>query len=378
MVKLLELNRCSQYLPIMNRICEEHIIQIDTSHEVDIMDLLKKMTFEIIIDIMFGKNCDKVIRRSNYIDYKTGEKSLLSFKEMYIKTAQNAFACFIDIKGRLLPFLTRNRLIEPFKSITLNAQELYDSISDSLDRIQDEDSIIYKMVHSGEASRDETIMDVLLLIFGSNDTSSTLLHNALLLLHKNPEKLQKLRSELTKSGYDKIEEMNQTEIKNVIMNCDYLSYVIKETLRMDPPGPNSLVYEAIEEFSVLGVHIPKSTLVGINSLFVHYDPEEYHKPLEFIPERFDADSEYFTKPSDGKPRHPKSHSGFMFGQRACTGQVLAKFESRVLLAKLVTRLEINHSESDLTNRKKMTSVFDNPCDKCTIKLIKLLKVKRSL
>lgn len=137
---------------------------------------------------------------------------------MFIKTAHNAFACFSDTKGRLFPFLAYNRLIEPFKSVTVNAKELYDSIDDSLDNIKDQNSVIFKMLHNGETTRDETIMDVLILIFAGNDTTSILMHNALLLLYKNPDKLQKLKAELSKSGYDKLDKMNHNEAKDAIMN----------------------------------------------------------------------------------------------------------------------------------------------------------------
>lgn len=365
-VRLLELNHCSQYLQMIHRVFEEHIDKIDTSKEVDLLTLIKSITIEVIINIMFGENCDKVIRKSTYIDYKTGTKTLLSFKDMYIKSTEHAFACYLDTKGRLFPFLAQNWLIEPFKSMRKNSQELYNSIAESLDNINDENSVIYRMSHNSEITKDEAIMDVLLLIFAGNDTSSNLLNNSLLWLYKNPEKLEKLKSELEKSGYNEIDKLPQSKAKDVIMSCDYLSYVIKETLRMDPPGPFSLAYIATDNFSVCGVDVKKDTVCGIISIYAHYDPEQYHQPLEFIPERYDSESKYFTKPIDGKARHPKSNVGFTFGQRACTGQVLAKFESRVLLAKLVTRLDIKHSEIDLKNHRKLGCVLDDPCEKCTI------------
>lgn len=55
-ITLLELNKCSQYLPMINRICDEHIDQIDTSKEVDIMNMLKNMSIEVILDIVFGED----------------------------------------------------------------------------------------------------------------------------------------------------------------------------------------------------------------------------------------------------------------------------------------------------------------------------------
>ena len=63
----------------------------------------------------------------------------------------------------------------------------------------------------------------------------------------------------------------------------------------------------------------------------HLDPAQWHKPEEFIPERFDIDSPYFLTP-DGKTRSPVSYLPFSLGSRSCLGQTLGLAELRALFA----------------------------------------------
>jgi cytochrome P450 len=64
------------------------------------------------------------------------------------------------------------------------------------------------------------------------------------------------------------------------------------------------------------VKIPKEQLLRYAQLYSHYDESEWTKPFEFIPERFDPESEYFGKAdSKGKARTPLSYVPFSFGPR---------------------------------------------------------------
>ena len=45
---------------------------------------------------------------------------------------------------------------------------------------------------------------------------------------------------------------------------DYLSYVVKETLRIDSPGTESLLYSAKENITLCGVPIKKGTTLALD------------------------------------------------------------------------------------------------------------------
>lgn len=52
-------------------------------------------------------------------------------------------------------------------------------------------------------------------------------------------------------------------IKNLISRCDYLSNVVKEVLRIDPPTVSSSPYLTSEDVVICGVTIPKETVVMV-------------------------------------------------------------------------------------------------------------------
>lgn len=64
------------------------------------------------------------------------------------------------------------------------------------------------------------------------------------------------------------------------------------------------------------------------------DPRQWQRPEEFLPERFDRESELFLTPSK-KERHQYAWCPFMAGNRYCIGQLVA---SKRLLADVIPHL----------------------------------------
>ena len=71
-----------------------------------------------------------------------------------------------------------------------------------------------------------------------------------------------------------------------IRNLNYLQAVVKETLRLYPPGPVTGLREAMEDCNVGGYYVPKGTRLIINIWKLQRDPRVWSNPSEFKPERF--------------------------------------------------------------------------------------------
>lgn len=91
---------------------------------------------------------------------------------------------------------------------------------------------------------------------------------------------------------------------------------MKETLRLDPPLPVSIYYIAKDDIEICKIPVPKGTWIQLLYAMNHLDPNEWQQPKEFIPERFDPCSDYFTPPNNGKKqRHALSYIPFSHGAR---------------------------------------------------------------
>lgn len=72
----------------------------------------------------------------------------------------------------------------------------------------------------------------------------------------------------------------------------------------------------------------------------HYDPTQWHKPYEYIPERFDPESEYYNIPGDKtQPRKPISFVAFSHAIRKCPALTFAYLELKVILSYFFTRFD---------------------------------------
>ena len=75
------------------------------------------------------------------------------------------------------------------------------------------------------------------------------------------------------------------------------------------------------------------------------DPEQWIKPEEFIPERFDSQSEFYLTPK-GEKRNPFAFSPFLGGMRICLGKTFIESVSKVMLPVLLTKFSFDLPDPD--------------------------------
>ncbi|KAL4338559.1 hypothetical protein AHAS_Ahas12G0222300 [Arachis hypogaea] len=143
-------------------------------------------------------------------------------------------------------------------------------------------------------------------------------------LLRNPEKLEKLRKELhcvLGNGEQNVEELH-------ISKLPFLTAVIKETLRLHPPGPLLVSHKAHEDVEMSGFMIPKNAQVLVNIWAMGKDPSIWENPNEFMPERF-LDSKIDIH------GHDFEFIPFGSGRRICPGLPLAYRSAHIVLASLL-------------------------------------------
>lgn len=114
----------------------------------------------------------------------------------------------------------------------------------------------------------------------SESTAETLIW-AISLLLNNRETLKKAQEEID-AKVGKTRWVEESDISNL----QYLQAIVKETLRLYPPGPLSGPREASEDCYIGEYFVPKGTRLIVNLWKLHRDPRIWKDPLEYKPERF--------------------------------------------------------------------------------------------
>ena len=168
------------------------------------------------------------------------------------------------------------------------------------------------------------------LILAGYDTTSITLTWALSLLLNNRHALKKAQAEL-EIHVGKHRQVDGSDIKNLV----YLQAIVKETLRLYPPGPLSVPHEAMEDCTVAGFHIQAGTRLLVNLWKLHRDPRVWLDPLEFQPERF------LTNHA-GLDVRGKNYEFLPFGsgRRVCPGISFALEMTHLALARLLHGFEL--------------------------------------
>lgn len=102
-------------------------------------------------------------------------------------------------------------------------------------------------------------------------------------LLKNPSKLARVRKELEEAIRLPGQEMEESDIARL----PYLQAVLKEVLRLHPPGPLLLPHRVVEAGVELGGYaVPEGARVLVNVWAMGRDDEVWAEPEDFAPERF--------------------------------------------------------------------------------------------
>lgn len=123
--------------------------------------------------------------------------------------------------------------------------------------------------------------------------------------------------------------MNRMVEESDLPKLSYLDMVIKETLRLYPPGPLLIPHESTEDIEINGYYIPKRTRVIVNAWALGRDIGAWaHDVEEFKPERF-ANNSVDVKGRDFQL------IPFGSGRRGCPGMNLALVNTRLFLAQML-------------------------------------------
>jgi cytochrome P450 len=207
-------------------------------------------------------------------------------------------------------------------------------VDDFLDRIiadrrqhpREQVDLIGVLMDSG--MDDSLIRDQLMtMIIAGHDTSTASLAWTLYLLGAHPDAMRQAQAEVREvlgdapPTYESLQQM------------PYLKQVFNESLRLYPPIHLGSRVAAVD-LTFNGYHIPAGQRVMYSIYLTHRHPDLWPNPTAFQPERFAV----------GEKHPPYAFLPFGGGARNCIGAAFAQVEGRIVLARLLQRVDLTLQE----------------------------------
>ncbi|CAK1604011.1 unnamed protein product [Parnassius mnemosyne] len=171
--------------------------------------------------------------------------------------------------------------------------------------------------------------EVLTLTIAGTDTSAVTVGYTLKLLAKYPKVQDRVFQELQEVFGDS----DRPLVKEDLIHLKYLERVVKESLRLFPPGP-FIVRKVLKDLALpSGRVLPAGSGIVVSIWGVHRDPKywgpdaECFDPDRFLPERFNL-------------QHACSYMPFSNGPRNCVGYQYAMMSVKTALSAIVRRYKI--------------------------------------
>jgi cytochrome P450 len=172
-------------------------------------------------------------------------------------------------------------------------------------------------------SADELIGHLTTFLVAGHETSSNSLSWTFALLDQHPEITRALTEEL-----DRLPDDVESRLEG-LQRLPLLDAVIKEVLRLLPPGPNTSRV-AVAPTVLGGFEIPAGSQVVTSKYVTHRDPGAFPDPLRFRPDRW----------VDQTPVSVYQYLPFGAGAHVCVGAAFATLEMKIVLAEVLGRFTV--------------------------------------
>ncbi|XP_025207305.1 methyl farnesoate epoxidase-like [Melanaphis sacchari] len=198
----------------------------------------------------------------------------------------------------------------------------------------------------GSFSEEQLLVILLDLFLAGSETTSSMLSFTILLLLKHQDIQDNVRAELDAVIGDR--EIHLADKKKL----SYLEAVLMEVQRHSNVAPLAIAHRTIRKTNLQKYIIPKDTLILASIWSVHMDKNHWGDPEVFRPERF--------LDSTGQIINDSWLMPFGVGRRRCLGEVLAKTNMFMFVAKLIQKFEIRIPHGDQLPDKPQDGVTISP------------------
>ncbi|MCC5664845.1 cytochrome P450 [Nostoc sp. CHAB 5784] len=279
--------------------------------------VMKEISIRIILDVVFGlQNDDR---------YNCLKQLLVSLFDVLHHPFNSIFLTFLPILQKKLEFW---RLEESLMSQLQQIDKLvYAIIAERKVQRNSSGKDILSMLleasyESGEPLTNIELRDSLMtLLFAGYETTSSALSWALYWSYFSAEIHKNLLFELN--------SFPTANDKSGIAQLPYLSAVCSETLRFYPISLMPFSRFVQKPIEIMGYQLEPDTIVNVSIYLAHQREQVYPQPKMFRPERF-LERQF----------SPYEYLPFGGGSRRCIGAALAQLEIKLVLATILSRLQL--------------------------------------
>ena len=173
------------------------------------------------------------------------------------------------------------------------------------------------------------------LVEAGFETTAATLNSLVLHLASNQRVQMKAEEELLR-----VVGPNRLPTLADMSNLPYVRACVKKMLRMNPILAPGIRHYANEDVTYKGYVIPKGIVLLANTAFLHYDPQRFQEPFEFMPERYLDHDLYSSEYLAMSDPYKRDHFTFSTGRRACPGARLAENSLNIALAGILWAFDI--------------------------------------
>ncbi|KAH6942082.1 hypothetical protein HPB50_000657 [Hyalomma asiaticum] len=180
-------------------------------------------------------------------------------------------------------------------------------------------------------TREEVIANSAFYLIAGLEATPNTMGLTLHLLALHPEIQDRLQAEIS----EVLHRDGKFTYKNV-MEMPYMDMVLNESMRFYTGVVGFVTRRAARDFEYKDVKIPRGLSVMVPVTYLHHDPEVWHEPEKFDPERFSPGNKPFI--------HPVSFQPFGKGPRECLGKNFALLEMKLMLSKFLANFRVTVDE----------------------------------
>ncbi|XP_002960493.2 cytochrome P450 703A2 [Selaginella moellendorffii] len=294
---------------------ETMLKEAKAGNTINMREHLGGFTMNVITRMLIGKKY--------FGTESTGEKEATDIRELLHEAVALIGVFFIPDHVPLLKWMDPKGYRHQFKKIGKRMDDYYSYIIEEHRTRQEvvdgpKDFVDVLLGENSELNDVEIKALIQDMVVGGTDTASFTMEWFMLEMIRNPKVMRKVQEEIDSVLEKKVTNKHLVE-ESDLASLDYLKAAVKETFRMHPVGGFLIPHESIGDTKVAGYHVPKGSLILINTHGLGRNTAVWDNVDEFRPERFLRtddkvhlrDSEYRVIP-------------FGSGKRACPGAQLGQ------------------------------------------------------